>query len=332
MLHETKLMPLPRGTWCHSNGRSRSLRLTFALVFAAILQLPASCVAGAVGTIVPAYFYPGTGGPGGVGDGWAAMAAAAAEIPVTAILNPNSGPLPGSPDPNYVNAMTNLEQAGGHVVAYIYTGDGAVPLATVEGEVSTYITQYGGLIGGFFVDAMSLAPSTLSYYQDLDGYIKSLNSSYTVIGNTGNPRLHGVSPADYLSTADVFDIFEGPPDPGSSGFADYPYGEDWFLNYPSNRFSNTIYGVPVSALLPDLNKALQLNAGGIYITDVSGANPYDQLPSYWDQEVSELQRDPVEPVPEPNALSTLMFGGLVAFRVVAAKRGSQANKDLSTGP
>jgi hypothetical protein len=79
-------------------------------------------------------------------------------------------------------------------------------------------------------------------------------------------------------------------------------------------------------LLPDLNKALQLNAGGIYITDVSGANPYDPLPSYWDQEVSELQRDPVEPVPEPNALSTLMFGGLVAFRVVAAKRGSQAIK------
>ena len=279
MLHETKLMPPRTDTWCYSNGRSRCLRLALALVSAAIVQIPASCLADAVGTIVPAYFYPGTGGPGSVGDGWAAMAAAAAEIPVTAILNPNSGPLPGPPDPNYVNAITNLEKAGGHVVAYIYTGDGGVPLATVEGEVSTYITQYGGLIGGFFVDAMSLAPSTLSYYQDLDGYIKGLNPSYTVIGNTGNPRLHGVSPTDYLSTADVFDIFEGPPDPGSAGFRDYPYGEDWFMNYPSDRFSNIIYGVPASAFLPDLNEALQLNAGDIYITDLSGPNPYEQLPS-----------------------------------------------------
>ena len=30
----------------------------------------------------------------------------------------------GPPDPNYVNAMTNLENAGGSVVTYIYTGNG----------------------------------------------------------------------------------------------------------------------------------------------------------------------------------------------------------------
>ena len=44
-----------------------------------------------LGVLVPAYFYPATGGPGGSGDGWAAMTAAAGQIPVTAIFNPNSG-------------------------------------------------------------------------------------------------------------------------------------------------------------------------------------------------------------------------------------------------
>src|SRR6185437_11144484 len=101
-------------------------------------------------------FYPGSGGPGGAGDGWSAMAAAANQISVTAILNPDSGPVSGPADPNYVNAMTNLENAGGKVIAYVYTNNGGTPLATVESEVSIYINQYGNLIDGFFLDRMNV--------------------------------------------------------------------------------------------------------------------------------------------------------------------------------
>ncbi len=223
---------------CHPNGSSRSLFLLFALVVAVILQFSMPCLAATVGTIVPAYFYPGTGGPGGVGDGWGAMAAAAAEIPLTAIFNPNSGPLPGPPDPNYVNAMTNLEKASGQVVGYLYTGDGKTPLVKVEGEVSTYITQYASLIDGFFIDGMAVTPSTLSYYQQLDGYIKGLSPSYAVIGNPAQPNLNGVSPTNYLSTADIFNIFEG-PNTGSGGFNEYPGGVNWFRRYPSDRFQTS---------------------------------------------------------------------------------------------
>ena len=41
-------------------------------------------------------------------------------------------------------------------------------------------------------------------------------------------------------------------------------------------------------MLADLSQAVQLDAGYIYITDLSGGNPYDALPSYWDQEVSAV--------------------------------------------
>src|SRR5580658_115253 len=118
---------------CRSSGFTCSVFLSLTVAVAVILQSSRSCSADNLGTIVPAYFYPGTGGPGGVGDGWAAMAAAAAQIPVTAVFNPDSGPLPGPADPNYVNAMTNLEIAGGKAVAYVYTEDGSAPLTTVEG-------------------------------------------------------------------------------------------------------------------------------------------------------------------------------------------------------
>ena len=299
--------------------------LIFVAGFCAMIVAPAA-VRADLGAVVPAYFYPGTGGPGGVGDGWAAMASAAKDIPITAVFNPNSGP--GSAvDPNYVNAMTNLESAGGKVVAYVYTNDGNAPLASVEGQISTYITQYGSLINGFFLDGMFVVPSTLTYYQSLDSYIKSLDPAYTVIGNPGQPFLNGVSAQDYLSTANTFNIFEGPntaPAPGAPGFDAYPYGLNWFQGYPSNRFSNTIYDVPAdagnpgqsSAMLADLSKAVQLNAGYVYITNLAGGNPYDALPSYWDQEVAAIAS-----VPEPGSLTVVLAtSGLCGLARFARRR------------
>jgi Spherulation-specific family 4 len=292
-----------------ANGLSRFVWLTVGVACAGLMGSP-TCARGDLGVLVPSYFYPGTGGPGGVGDGWAAMTAAASKISVTAILNPASGP--GSYDPTYAAAMTNLENAGGHVVAYVYTDNGNATLATVEGEISTYISQYGSLINGFFLDGMFITPSTLSYYQSLDSYIKGRNASYTVIGNPGQPFLNGVSPSDYLSTADVFNIFEGPntaPSPGAPGFDDYPYGVNWFQSYPSNRFSNVIYDVPTStAMVADLSKAVQLNAGYVYITDQTGGNPYSQLPSYWDQEVAAIAA-----VPEPGGLTKIVSAAVCGY-------------------
>ena len=104
--------------------------LIFVAAFTAMAGIPATARAD-LGALVPAYFRPGEGDPGVVGGGWAAMTAAASKIPITAILNPNSGPLtgPGSGPVNqaYANAITKLENAGGKVVAYVYTDNGNAP-------------------------------------------------------------------------------------------------------------------------------------------------------------------------------------------------------------
>jgi len=110
--------------------------------------------------------------------------------------------------------------------------------------------------------------------------------------------LNGVSPQGSLSTADVFNIFEGPNSApaGSPGYNTDPYGLNWFESYPSDRFSDIIYDVPAnagdpsrsSAMLADLRNAVQLDTGYVYMTNLSGRNPYDGLPSYWDQEVSAV--------------------------------------------
>ena len=113
---------------------------------------------------------------------------------------------------------------------------------------------------------------------------------------------------------------------------------NWFQSYPSNRFSNIIYDVPAnagdpsqsSAMLADLSKAVQLNAGYVYITDQSGGNPYSQLPSYWDQEVSALAS-----VPEPRVLTHLVSAavcGSLAATVRWCRRRRRARpRDEASG-
>jgi hypothetical protein len=284
------------------------------LAIAGVVAVPAPAGAGSMGVLVPAYFSPGTGGSGGPGetDGWAQLAAAASQIPVTAIFNPNSGPLPGLPDPKYVAAMTNLENAGGEVVAYLPTFFTATPLATVEGYLATYIGQYGNLINGFFVDQMTNdnVASDLAYYHTLYTLIKSLSPSYQVIGNPGTNTV-----PDYLTPstqgADTLVTYENKAQ-FYAGTAPAP----WTSGYPSNDFANIIHTQPsVPGMIADIALAASRNVGSIYVTDQVLPNPYAQLLSYWDQEVAAIKS-----VPEPGSLTLLASGALLITLAAAARR------------
>src|SRR5215469_175100 len=236
----------PQRQWRQEMFVRMNRRIATIAVFAFIM-LPAAAHAGALGTLVPSYFYPGTGGPGGSGDGWAAMTSAARQIPLTAILNPASGPGP-SADPNYTAALTSLESAGGKAIAYVYTGYGAVPEATVESQIDTYISQYGSLINGFFLDGMSNLTTELSYYESVYAYIKGLNSTYEVVGNPGTATLESYVTSQ---TADVFVTYENDDQV-------HPYTSSpppaWVYGYPAGDFASIVYDQPsVAGMQADLN-------------------------------------------------------------------------------
>lgn len=275
------------------------------------------------GVLVPAYFYPGTGGSGGSGDGWGAMTAAAAQIPVTAIVNPDSGPLPGPADPNYVTALTNLENAGGKVVAYIATDYGNTSLATVEGEAATYISQYGKLIEGFFIDEMTNDNNSadLTYYHSLYTYLKGLSANYEVIGNPGAPTQPGyLAPA--TQGADVLMTFE--KNDQSQPYANSP-PYSWVFGYPASDFANTIYNQGTAAgMSADVNTAASYNAGYVYVTDQSLPNPYGQLPTYWNQEVAAIHS-----AFAPAATTNTIQGNFVGTDASGAKAISNGGNGIS---
>jgi hypothetical protein len=258
---------------------------------AALLIATQPSVAGPLQVLVPAYFYP-AGNP----NYWDEMTTAARIIDLTAILNPASGPGP-SADPNYVNAVNNLHAAGGHVVGYVFTDYGNRSESAVEADIRSYISFYK--IDGIFLDQQSTDPTRVGYYADLYRFIKAQNPSFEVIANPGTNTLE-----DYLSTptADVVVTFENL---GINYPGDVPAA--WTSKYAPSHFANLIHTESsASAMAADLQLAQQRNVGWVFVTDAGLPNPYDRLPSYWDQEAALIAG-----APEPSSAWLLATGSFI---------------------
>jgi hypothetical protein len=225
--------------------------------------------------LVPAYFEPASGL-------WGTLANAAARAPLIAIANLFNGP--GSsmtPRADYVAAIRGVRIAGGQVIGYVYTQYGKRPLAAVKDDMRRWHELYP--LDGFFVDEMSNDPSAplLAYYAELLRYARELRSTYRVIGNPGTN-----TDELYLlrQTADVLVIFEN-----HSGYATFSPSA-WTRRYTPPQFGNLVYSIPSAEQMTNcVNLAINKRAGLLYVTDDSGANPWDSLPSYWAAEVSLFQ-------------------------------------------
>jgi Spherulation-specific family 4 len=293
-----------------------------------------------MGILVPAYFYPTSE----LGNFWGKLNVAAPQVPLTAILNPNSGP-GSAPDTNYQAAVTALTNAGGHVIGYVHTrvSEGSLilrDLSEVEAEIDHHIAWYGSHgLDGIFLDEMRSDPdssagmaypgmSVRQYYQALYLYITSNRPGYRVIGN---PGVSGGGIEQYLQSPPAVDTLVTFEDKAGYGSAVPPA---WVENYTASHFANIPYHITSAASMDqDVRLARSRNVGYIYVTDDldSGpyVNPWDTLPSYWDQEVQLVQR--INAAALPTRLFLSIAPNQVASLFVSGNPGTyrvQASNDL----
>ena len=266
------------------------MTLSQTLIAAAALS-PALTLAASLRLLVPAYFYPGEDA-----GGWAALADAAARVPVTAVLNPDSGP-GAAPDAEYLAAVNALRAAGGQVIGYVATGYGERPLHEVIAEIETYRTRYP--LDGWFLDEMAdtATPELLAYYGEVRDHVRQVDPGALLVGNPGT----ATDPA-YAALADVLVTFED--DAGEPGAT-----PDWARNRPAQAFGHLYYQESgEAAMLARLRAAEARNVGWVYVTDDAEPNPWDRLPDYWEAEVAEVGRLNAVPLP---AAGGLLAAGLV---------------------
>jgi hypothetical protein len=239
--------------------------------------------------LVPAYFYP----TWWQGSPWDDLNAAAARIPVEAIMNPASGPGTAA-NSDYQFAVGELQASGGKVIGYVPTGYGSRSADDILDDVLCYLEWYH--VDGIFLDEMGNQLGNLDYasvYTSIKQLAARAGIELHVVGNPGDPFADVEA---FIPAADVLVIFEGPydnSDPNGASFQSYPNEgpytglSPWWLNYDSSQIANLVYDT--STPFKMLASAIGYNAGYIYITNDQLPNPWDTLPSYWSQEVSLIE-------------------------------------------
>ena len=215
---------------------------------------------------IPSYFYPG--------PLWQQATAGSPTVAVM-IVNPNSGP-GATQDQNYVSTVADAKKAGIRVLGYVPTSYASRSTATVKTEIDDYKAWYG--VTNIFLDEASSQSKDYAYYQDLADYIHQAQGAIVEL----NP---GVYPAEgYMNIADIVNVYENP-------YTNYASAQipSWAYNYPASKFAHLVYATPDSASMQSVVAlAQQRNVGYLYVTNDDLPNPWDTLPSYWANEVSQL--------------------------------------------
>jgi hypothetical protein len=220
------------------------------------------------GTIVPLYAYP-------THVSWTQIVQAKQanlSVPVVAIVNVNNGP--GSAvEPAFATAIPKLAAAGIVVIGYVYTSYGKRDPATVKAEIGQWKSFYSQ-VSGIFFDEQAVTSGLESYYKGVGGHAKALGLALTV-GNPGTDI-----PQSYIGALDTFLIYETAGLPSLASLGGWHAGVD--------KASFGIIPYAVSTLDATFVASAKKTIGYIYITSDDLPNPWDSLPSYFAQLLTEL--------------------------------------------
>jgi hypothetical protein len=220
-------------------------------------------------TIIPLYSSPSSGH-------WDAVIAAKQahpKVPIMAVVNPHSGPGVEARS-SYVTGIAKLAAAGIKVIGYVWTQYATRPAAEVQADLRQWRAIYPGVTGMFF-DEMEHHGGSEVYYRDLTTYAKSLGFDFTM----GNPGADSVP--SYIGTVDVIFIYETDGLPSSSRLG------GWHANYDKKNFGILPYAVSMSRTF--VTSARQ-HVCYIYMQDDTLPNPWDTLPSYFNDLLAALEQ------------------------------------------
>ncbi|MBM4069287.1 MAG: hypothetical protein FJ271_10125 [Planctomycetes bacterium] len=219
--------------------------------------------------LVPAYFYP-------AGQGlkdWDRLLASPARKSLLVIVNPASGP-GEKVDVHYTSICKRAVQAQLSLIGYVSTSYAKRPLADVMKDVDRWTQMYPGIQGIFF-DEQASSADKVEYYAALYQHVRKKHGLKFVVTNPGT-----VCVEEYFTrpACDIACLFEGV---GLSTGLALP---EWTARHAARIFY-LAYKVGAGQQMKRFwREADEKNLGYIYITDRDGANPWDSLPSYWDQE------------------------------------------------
>jgi hypothetical protein len=189
------------------------------------------------------------------------------------VANPADGP--GSvADPAYQGAMARAKLAGIMVLGYVATSYGQRPSAEVLADINAYYDLYGP--SGIFLSEGPMDTDCSVMETTFLAYANAARArdprAFVALGTRFCPS--------YIYFSDLIVLFSAPQDA-----YDAFQPADWMPSRSPERFAHLVIGVPGEQMEATVRRARALGAGWIYVTDDGPPNPWDQLPSYFEQQL-----------------------------------------------
>jgi hypothetical protein len=196
-----------------------------------------------------------------------------------AIVNPASGP-GRRVDSNYTAILKRAAEAKRlTLIGYVTTSYAKRPLDDVRADVDRWLEFYPGIHGIFF-DEQSSGAEQVEYQAQLYKHVRMTRKLKLVITNPGTTCDEG-----YISkpAADAVCLFEGPKPFDAARLP------EWRSKYAADRSAVLSYQIKTAEEMQKLIRAAsEAKIGYCYVTDGAGGNPWDRLPTYWDEEVAAV--------------------------------------------
>jgi hypothetical protein len=191
------------------------------------------------------------------------------------------------------------------------------PIADVTQDIDRWVELYAEYeIGGIMFDGTSVAEADTPYFEELNDYVHSKPGFARVVLNPGAP------PAEsYFSRATADTIFSY-----ENIYADWVSAQmpSYMSKYPASRFGALVYGATASLQMRAvvaLAKQRGFGVGVVYVTPDQLPNPWDSLPSYWNDELSYVR---TVTVPALDRCSQWLLAFALLLAAAFTTKGSRA--------
>jgi spherulation-specific family 4 protein len=213
--------------------------------------------------VVPAYFHPAV-----AATEWRELAGHGRAVRAI-VLNAADGP---GPEPE--RELTAAAVATGRpLLGYVDTDYGRRDPAAVDADAGRWHDWYP--TAGLFLDRVGTHPDLLPWYTTRLAGIRRRVPGPVVFNHGAHPH------PGYAALADSLVTFEGPY-AAHERLAVPP----WTRDLPPDRLWHLVYDTPQTRLPAALERAAAAGAGGVYVTDRAGSNPWDRLPAYLAKEIA----------------------------------------------
>ncbi|MDQ0844929.1 spherulation-specific family 4 protein [Streptomyces sp. V1I6] len=200
------------------------------------------------------------------------------------VLNVAAGP-GDRPDPHCLDAVGRLRNAGVRVLGHLDMSHGSRAFGDLVRDAQHFFDWYK--VDGFMLDRCPTERADLANVRRTTATLDAVvDGGHLVLGHGSHPY------PGYAEAADQLVTFSGP-------WAEYRWSQvaEWTAEYPPERFVHFVHGVPRTHLQEATRIARWQGAGTIFFTDRGGRwegkghiGPFETLPGYWDEIVSQIGR------------------------------------------